>query len=168
MTETPAGLDVRCLQGLRVLDIGHWLAGPFGPTLLGDFGAEVIKVERPEGQNTPMRGALSWSVESRNKKSITLALDQPRGQQLFKDLIKHIDVVTENFVPGTMEKWGLGYAELAAINPRVILVRVSGFGQTGPYARRKSFDRLAIAMGGLTYTTGFPDGPPLRPGFMVA
>jgi crotonobetainyl-CoA:carnitine CoA-transferase CaiB-like acyl-CoA transferase len=162
------GLDVRALQGLRVLDIGHWLAGPFGTTLLGDFGAEVIKVERPGGQNTPMRSPVSWSVENRNKRSITLALDHPKGQALFKELVKHIDVVTENFVPGTLEKWGLGYADLAAVNERVILVRVSGFGQTGPYRDRKSFDRLGIAMGGLTYTTGFPDGPPIRPGFMVA
>jgi len=167
MNESADGLDIRCLQGLKVLDIGHWLAGPFGTTLLADFGADVIKVERPAGQDTPMRGAVSWSVENRNKRAITLALDQPRGQELFKQLIRQIDVVTENFVPGTLEKWGLGYAELAALNPRLILVRVSGFGQTGPYAKRKSFDRLGIAMGGLTYTTGFPDGPPLRPGFMV-
>ncbi len=164
---TPA-MDLRALQGLKVLDIGHWLAGPFGPTLLGDFGADVIKVERPQGQPTPMRGAISRSVENRNKKSITLALDKPRGQAIFKELIKHYDVVVENFVPGTLEKWGLGYADLAAVNERVILVRVTGFGQTGPYAKRKSFDRLGIAMGGLTYTTGYTDRPPVRPGFMVA
>lgn len=163
-----SGPDLRALRGLKVLDIGHWLAGPFGPTLLGDFGADVVKVERPGGQATPMRNPVSWSVENRNKKSITLALDQPRGQELFKQLIRHIDVVVENFVPGTLEKWGLGYADLAAVNERVILVRVTGFGQTGPYRNRKSFDRLGIAMGGLTYTTGYTHEPPVRPGFMVA
>lgn len=162
------GPDFRALYGLKVLDIGHWLAGPFGTTLLADFGADVIKVERPAGQDTPMRGAVSWSVENRNKRSITLALDTPKGQALFRKLAKQIDVVTENFLPGTLEKWGLSYAELSAINERLILVRVSGFGQTGPYAKRKSFDRLGVAMGGLTYTTGEPERPPLRPGFMVA
>ena len=117
----------RALSGLRVLDIGHWIAGPFGPTLLGDFGAEVIRVDRPGGQGTPMSNPISWALDSRNKKSITLALDQPRGQEVFRKLVQHIDVVTENFVPGTLEKWGLGYKELSAINERVILVRVSGF-----------------------------------------
>jgi crotonobetainyl-CoA:carnitine CoA-transferase CaiB-like acyl-CoA transferase len=168
MTIGEGGPDLRALRGLKVLDIGHWLAGPFGPTLLGDFGADVIKVERPGGQNTPMRSPVSWSVENRNKRSITLALDRPRGQALFKRLIGTYDVVVENFVPGTLEKWGLGYGDLCAVNPRVILVRVSGFGQTGPYRDRKSFDRLGIAMGGLTYTTGYTHEPPVRPGFMVA
>jgi crotonobetainyl-CoA:carnitine CoA-transferase CaiB-like acyl-CoA transferase len=161
-------LHPRALEGLKVLDIGHWLAGPFGPTLLGDFGADVIKVERAGGQNTPMRSPVSWALENRNKRAITLALDKPKGQAIFKRLIQHYDVVVENFVPGTLEKWGLGYNDLAAVNERVILVRVSGFGQTGPYANRKSFDRLGIAMGGLTYTSGYTDQPPVRPGFMVA
>ncbi|MHB8573830.1 MAG: CaiB/BaiF CoA transferase family protein [Dehalococcoidia bacterium] len=158
----------RALRGLRVLDIGHWIAGPFGPTLLGDFGADVIRVDRPGGQGTPMSNPVSWALDSRNKKSITLALDKPRGQEIFRQLVQHIDVVTENFVPGTLEKWGMGYAALSAINERVILVRVSGFGQTGPYRNRKSFDRLGIAMGGLTYTSGYTDRPPVRPGYMVA
>lgn len=170
MVDTPLNdaVALRALQGLKVLDIGHWLAGPFGPTLLADFGAEVIKIEPPGGQRTPMTGAISWAVEARNKKCITLALNTPRGQELFKELIRHADVVTENFKPGTLEKWGLDYATLSAINERIILVRVSGFGQTGPYRDRLSFDRLAIAMGGLTYTTGYTDRPPVRPGFMVA
>src|SRR5215211_357535 len=158
----------RALKGLVVLDIGHWLAGPFGGTLLADFGAEVIKVEPPGGQRTPMAGAISWSVEARNKKCITLALNTPRGQELFKQLVRHADVVIENFKPGTLEKWGLAYDALAAENERIILTRVSGFGQTGPYRDRLSFDRLGIAMGGLTYTTGYTDRPPVRPGFMVA
>ena len=158
----------RALRGLRVLDIGHWIAGPFGPTLLADFGADVIRIDRPGGQGTPLSNPVSWALDSRNKKSITLALDQPRGQDVFRRLVKHADVVTENFVPGTLEKWGLGYEELSALNERLILVRVSGFGQTGPYRNRKSFDRLGIAMGGLTYTTGYTDRPPVRPGFMVA
>jgi crotonobetainyl-CoA:carnitine CoA-transferase CaiB-like acyl-CoA transferase len=167
---TTPGLEdaPRALKGLVVLDIGHWLAGPFGATLLADFGAEVIKVEPPGGQRTPMTGAISWSVEARNKKCITLALNTPRGQELFKRLVRHADVVVENFKPGTLEKWGLDYAALAAENERIILTRVSGFGQTGPYRDRLSFDRLGIAMGGLTYTTGYTDRPPVRPGFMVA
>ncbi len=158
----------RALRGLRVLDIGHWIAGPFGPTLLGDFGAEVIRIDRPGGQGTPMSNPVSWALDSRNKKSITLALHKPRGQEIFRQLVKHVDVVTENFVPGTLEKWGLAYKALSAINERLLLVRVSGFGQTGPYRLRKSFDRLGIAMGGLTYTSGYTDRPPVRPGFMVA
>ena len=161
-------LDVRALAGLKVLDIGHWLAGPFGATLLADFGADVIKIEPPGGQRSPMTGAVSWAVEARNKRCITLALNQPRGQAIFKELVPHVDVVVENFKPGTLEKWGLGYDTLSSLNERIILTRVSGFGQSGPYRDRLSFDRLGIAMGGLTYTTGFPEGPPLRPGFMVA
>src|SRR5262249_30685270 len=97
-----------------------------------------------------------------------LALDRPEGAALFKRLVQHADVVTENFVPGTLERWGLGYAELSAVNERIILVRVSGFGQSGPYRDRKSFDRLRIAMGALTYTSGYTARPPVRPGFMVA
>ncbi len=168
ITPLPIGTDLpRALQGLTVLDIGHWIAGPFGATLLGDFGADVIKVERPDNAAGPMHNRSSWAVEQRNKRGITLALDLPNGKELFKQLVKHADVVIENFRPGTMEKLGLGYDVLSEANPRIILTRVSGFGQTGPYKDRPSFDRLGIAMGGLTYTSGYTDRAPVRPGFMV-
>lgn len=168
MGRVSSGEAPRALDGVVVLDIGHWIAGPFGPTLLADFGATVIKVEPPNGQSTPMRNPVSWAVEQRNKKCITLALNTPRGRELFLDLVRRADVVVENFSPGTLERWDLSYARLSEANERLILVRVSGFGQTGPYRDRPAFDRLAIAMGGLTYTTGFPDSPPVRPGFQVA
>ena len=157
----------RALNGLRVLDIGHWLAGPFGATLLADFGADVLKVERPGGQGLPTENRIGWAQDQRNKRGITLALDHPKGRAIFLDLINHYDVVVENFRPGTMEKLGLGYDVLSAANPRVILTRVSGFGQTGPFKDRPSFDRIGIAMAGLTYTSGYTDRPPVRPGFMV-
>lgn len=158
----------RALEGLRVLDIGHWIAGPFGPTLLADFGADVIKVEQPEGRASPVRRAVSWALDQRNKRCITLALNTPRGREIFVDLAKQADVVVENFRPGTVDRLGIGYETLSAVNERLVMVHVSGFGQTGPYRDRPSFDRLAIAMGGLTYTSGFEDTPPVRPGFMVA
>lgn len=162
------GNTPRALEGLRVLDIGHWIAGPFGPTLLADFGADVIKVEQPDSRANPVRGPVSWALDQRNKRCITLALDKPRGRELFIDLVKHADVVVENFRPGTVDRLGIGYTTLSAVNERLVMVHVSGFGQTGPYRDRPSFDRLAIAMGGLTYTSGYDDQPPVRPGFMVA
>jgi crotonobetainyl-CoA:carnitine CoA-transferase CaiB-like acyl-CoA transferase len=162
------GNTPRALEGLRVLDIGHWIAGPFGPTLLADFGADVIKVEQPDSRANPVRGPVSWALDQRNKRCITLALDKPRGRELFIDLVKQADVVVENFRPGTVDRLGIGYETLSAVNERLVMVHVSGFGQTGPYRDRPSFDRLAIAMGGLTYTSGYDDQPPVRPGFMVA
>lgn len=162
------GNTPRALEGLRVLDIGHWIAGPFGPTLLADFGADVIKIEQPDSRANPVRGPVSWALDQRNKRCITLALDKPRGRELFIDLVTHADVVVENFRPGTVDRLGIGYTTLSAVNERLVMVHVSGFGQTGPYRDRPSFDRLAIAMGGLTYTSGYDDQPPVRPGFMVA
>jgi len=163
------------LTGLRVLDLGTRIGAPFAATLLGDLGAEVIKVELPR-QGDFMRTigpfvdgySLFWAVEGRGKKSITCDLRKPAGQALLKRLVVLADVVVENFQPGTLESWGLGYDALAAINPAVILTRVSVYGQTGPYRDRPGLDRNGIAMGGLLYITGYPDRPPVRPGVIVS
>jgi formyl-CoA transferase len=163
------------LAGLRVLELGTLLAGPFCGQLLGDFGAEVIKIE-PPNQGDPMRvwgrekaggKSLWWPVVARNKKAITLDLRQAEGQALLKDLVKQSDFVLENFRPGTMEKWGLGWSELSAINPRLIMIRVSGFGQTGPYSRQAGFGAIGEAMGGLRYVVGDPSTPPSRMGISI-
>src|SRR5262245_12482810 len=163
------------LADLRVLELGTLIAGPFCGQLLGDMGAEVIKIEAP-GQGDPMRHwgpqprgkpSVWWPVIGRNKKGITLDLRQERGQSLFKDLCRKADVIIENFRPGTLEKWGLGYEALAALNPRLILVRVSGYGQTGPYAQRAGYGGIGEAMGGLRYIVGEPDRPPSRVGISI-
>ena len=159
------------LSGLRVLELATNVAGPLGATLFAEFGAEVIKVEIP-GTGDPARHfapfyeekSLTYVVLGRNKKSVTLDLRKPRGQELLKRLVKVSDVLIENFRPGTMEKWGLGYDEIRKVNHRLIMVRVSGFGQDGPYKDRAAFDRIASAMGGLTYLTGYPESPPVRVG----
>lgn len=163
------------LAGIRVLDVGTMIAGPVAATLLGDFGAEVIKVEQPSGGD-PIRKigpfasgeSLWWNVEGRNKKSVTLDLHSPDGQALFHRLVRTADVVVENFKPGTMAKWNVGYEALKAVNPRVVMLSVSGFGQTGPYAERRGYDRIALAFAGLLNMTGFPDRAPVRPGTAVA
>ena len=163
------------LTGIRVLDLGTRIAAPFAATLLADLGAEVIKVELP-GQGDFLRTigpfekgySLFWAVEGRGKKSITLDLRKPAGQALLKRLVAHADVVVENFQPGTLESWGLGYDVLSAINPGVVLTRVSVYGQTGPYRDRPGLDRNGIALGGLLYITGYPDRPPVRPGLIVS
>ncbi len=161
------------LSGLRVIDAATFVAAPFTATILGEFGAEVIKVENPRGGDpwrhygtpTPRDGdTLAWLSEARNKKSLPLDLRDPRGAELFRRLVAHSDVVCENFRPGTMERWGLGWDELSAVNPALIMLRVSGYGQTGPYADRPGFARIAQAFGGLTYLAGMPDGPPVTPG----
>ncbi|MCH7570744.1 MAG: CoA transferase [Deltaproteobacteria bacterium] len=157
------------LQGVRVLEIGQLLAGPFAGAFLAAFGAEVIKIEPPNGGD-PLRTwrkaykgtGLWWSVLSRNKKCITLNLRHPQGQELARKLAKDVDILLENFKPGTMEKWGLGYDELKKVNPRLIMVRVSGWGQTGPYASRPGYASVAEAMSGLRYVTGYPDRAPVR------
>jgi len=164
MTEGP-------LNDIRVLELGQLIAGPFCGQLLGDLGAEVIKVESP-GQGDPMREwgqgvPVWWSVIARNKKSITLNLREARGQALLRKLVAQADVLIENFRPGTMEKWQLGYAELAEINPRLIMVRVSGFGQTGPYAARAGYGSIGEAMGGIRNLAGDPDRPPSRVGLSI-
>jgi formyl-CoA transferase len=163
------------LAGLRVLELGTLLAGPFCGQLLGDFGAEVIKIE-PPNQGDPMRAwgrekaggkSLWWPVVARNKKAITLDLRQAEGQALLKELVRQSDFLLENFRPGTMEKWGLGWSELSAINPRLIMIRVSGFGQTGPYSRQAGFGAIGEAMGGLRYVVGDPSTPPSRMGISI-
>jgi crotonobetainyl-CoA:carnitine CoA-transferase CaiB-like acyl-CoA transferase len=166
------GLVPKALDGLRVLDLATFVAAPFCCTLLGEFGAEVIKIEQPERGDdlrrlgTPARPGLSywWLVESRNKKSITCNLRDPAGQALVKRLAADTDVLAENFRPGTMERWGLGWDELRAVNQRLVMVRISAFGQTGPYRERPGFGRIAAAMGGLSYLSGYPDRPPVTPG----
>jgi crotonobetainyl-CoA:carnitine CoA-transferase CaiB-like acyl-CoA transferase len=159
------------LADLRVLELGQLIAGPFCGQLLGDLGAEVIKVE-PPGVGDPMRSwgqglPVWWSVIGRNKKSVSLDLREPEGQALLKRLVADADVLIENFRPGTMEKWALGYADLAAVNPKLIMVRVSGFGQTGPYARRAGYGSIGEAMGGIRYLAGDPDRPPSRVGLSI-
>ena len=164
------------LAGIRVLDIGTLIAGPFAATMLGDFGAEVIKVEQP-GMGDALRGtpqggraarSENWLVEGRNKKSVTLNLRVAAGQEILRELVRHADVLIENFTPGTLERWGLGWEALRAINPRLIMVRVSGYGQTGPYAQRSGYDRIALGFSGYMYPTGFPDRYPVRPAFPTA
>jgi crotonobetainyl-CoA:carnitine CoA-transferase CaiB-like acyl-CoA transferase len=163
------------LVGLRVLDLGTRIGAPFAATLLADLGADVIKVELP-GQGDFMRTigpfdrghSLFWAVEGRGKRSITLDLRKPAGQGLLRRLVALADVVVENFQPGTLESWGLGYEALAAVNPAIILTRVSVYGQDGPYRDRPGLDRNGIAMGGLMYITGYPDRPPVRPGLIVS
>jgi crotonobetainyl-CoA:carnitine CoA-transferase CaiB-like acyl-CoA transferase len=172
MTISPAS---GALADLRVLELGTLIAGPFCGQLLGDMGAEVIKIEAP-GQGDPMRHwgpqergkpSVWWAVIGRNKKAITLDLRQTDGQRLFKDLCRQSDVVVENFRPGTLEKWGCGWQDLSAVNPRLILVRVSGYGQTGPYAQRAGYGGIGEAMGGLRYIVGEPDRPPSRVGISI-
>ena len=158
------------LAGVRVVELGQLLAGPFTGRLLGDMGAEIIKVE-PPGQPDPIREwgkaryqgrSLWWPVQSRNKKCITLNLRAERGQQLLLELVKQADVLTENFRPGTLERWNVGWEQLSEVNPRLVLARISGYGQTGPYAERAGFASVAEAMGGIRYINGFPDEPPPR------
>jgi crotonobetainyl-CoA:carnitine CoA-transferase CaiB-like acyl-CoA transferase len=164
------------LAGIRVLDVGTLIAGPFGATLLGDFGAEVIKVEQPGSGDALRRGmedgvarrSGDWLVEGRNKKSVTLNLRVAAGQQLLKELAARADVLFENFTPGTMERWGLGFDVLHALNPRLVMVRVSGYGQSGPYSTRAGYDRIALGFSGYMYPTGFPDRIPVRPAFPTA
>jgi crotonobetainyl-CoA:carnitine CoA-transferase CaiB-like acyl-CoA transferase len=163
------------LAGLRILDLGTRIGAPFAATLLADLGADVIKVELP-GQGDFMRTigpfvgdySLFWAVEGRNRRSITLDLRKPAGQALLKRLVPLSDAIVENFQPGTLEGWGLGYDELASINPAIVLTRVSVYGQTGPYRNRPGLDRNGIALGGLMYITGYADRPPVRPGVIVS
>lgn len=162
------------LAGLKVLDVSTLFAGPLAATMLGDFGAEIIKVEHPRGDPVRSHGASKdgvglWAkVVGRNKRGITLYLGSPEGQAVFRRLVVDADVVIENFRPGTLERWGLGYDELSRINPRLVLTRVTGFGQIGPYAGRAGFGTLAEAMSGFAAITGEPDGPPTLPPFGLA
>ena len=158
------------LAGLKVLDLSLLIAGGTASSLLADFGAEVIKVERP-GSGDPLRNwgpfhngaSLWWKVHARNKKSITLNLAHPEGQSILKQLTKHADLLIEGFRPGTMERWGLGPDDLQQVNPALVMVRYSGFGQTGPYKDRPGFGTIAECMSGYIGMTGFPDSPPVLP-----
>jgi formyl-CoA transferase len=162
------------LQGIRVLELGSLIAGPFCAKTLADFGAEVIKVE-PPGEGDPLRRwrrmrngvSLWWHVQSRSKKSITLDLRQADGQAVVRRLARSCDILIENFRPGALERWNLGWEVLKAENPKLILVRISGYGQTGPYRGRPGFAAIAEAFGGLRYVTGFPDRPPVRPNLSI-
>jgi crotonobetainyl-CoA:carnitine CoA-transferase CaiB-like acyl-CoA transferase len=163
------------LAGIRVIELGNFIAGPFLTRILADFGAEVIKVELP-GEGDPIRKwgstvekgkSIWWTTQSRNKKCITLDMRNDKGQQLARELCKTADVVVENFRPGVLEKWGMGYEQLQQINPRLIMVRISGFGQDGPYRDRAGFGSVGEAMGGLRYVTGYPDRPPTRIGISM-
>jgi len=163
------------LAGVRVLDLGTMLAGPFTGTLLGDFGADVLKIEQP-GSGDPMRTigpyvngeSLWWNVESRNKRSVCLDLRKKEGGALLLDLVAHADVLIENFRPGTMARWGLSYDTLKTANPKLVMASVSGFGQTGPYSERPAYDRMAQAFSGILNMTGYADRPPVRPGVALA
>lgn len=163
------------MADLRVVEMGTLLAGPFCGQLMGDFGAEVIKIE-PPGQGDPMRDwgqekahgkSLWWPVIARNKKSVTVNLRVEEGQQIIRDLVRETDFLLENFRPGTMERWNLAYEDLRKINPGLIMIRVSGFGQTGPYAKRAGFGAVGESMGGLRYVCGDPSAPPSRVGISI-
>lgn len=163
----------RPLEGIRVLDIATFIAAPMAASILGEFGAEVIKIEQPRGGD-PLRhfgvpsvetdDTFCWLSEARNKKSVTLNLRRTEGADILRELVAKSDVLCENFRPGTLEKWGLGYEELSRINPALVMLRVSGFGQDGPYSARPGFARIAHAFGGLAHLTGMDGGPPLTPG----
>jgi crotonobetainyl-CoA:carnitine CoA-transferase CaiB-like acyl-CoA transferase len=164
----------RALDSVRVLDLATYLAAPVCATLLGEFGAEVIKVEQPRVGDDLRRlgraagpdagGSYWWFVESRNKKSITCNLRDPEGQALIRRLVSESHVLTENFRPGTLERWNLGWEALSAIRRSLVMVRISAFGQTGPSRERPGFGRIAAAVGGLAYLSGYPDRPPVSPG----
>jgi formyl-CoA transferase len=163
-----AGGGAGALGGVRVLDLSQWLAGPAAAALLGDFGAEVIMVELPTTGPASIDGpgsrGVGFPVTNRNKRSITLDVRSPSGRKVFLELVRLSDVIVENFRPGTLERWSLGPAELHAINPRLVILRSSGFGQTGPYTARAAFNPVGLAFGGMTYLNGFPDRPPCRDG----
>jgi formyl-CoA transferase len=162
------------LDGVRVLELGNFIAGPFAGQLLGDYGADVVKIEAP-GAGDPMRhwgvtldgDSLWWPTIARNKRSVTLDLKQEEGRALLARLAARCDVVLENFRPGVLDRWGLDYGSLSAANPALVLVHVSGFGQTGPLAGQAGFGSVGEAMGGIRYTTGSPDRPPSRAGISL-
>lgn len=161
------------LKGLRVLDVATLFAGPVIATLLGDFGADVIKVEHPRGDGQRYMGwqkngtCLWWTFLGRNKRSVTLDLHKEEARELLLELVRDADVMIENFRPGTLEGWGIGYDKLSEVNPHLVLVRVTAFGQTGPYSNRPGFGTLAEAMSGFAHINGYPDGPPTLPPFAL-
>ncbi|MFZ6753195.1 CaiB/BaiF CoA transferase family protein [Undibacterium sp. Dicai25W] len=162
------------LAGIKVLELGTLIAGPFCSRMLAEFGAEVIKIESPEGGD-PIRQwrvlkdgtSLWWSVQARNKKSLSLNMKSPEGQEIARRLALDADIIIENYRPGVLEKWNLGYESLKAINPATIMVRLSGYGQTGPMRDQPGFGAIGEAMGGLRYVSGHPDRPPVRVGISI-
>ncbi|SFB29144.1 CoA-transferase family III [Lentibacillus halodurans] len=162
------------LEGVKVLELGSLIAGPFAGRLMAEFGADVVKVETP-GKGDPLRDwrhiyegtSLWWKLQSRNKKSITVNLKSEEGQKIIRSLVKECDILIENFRPGTMEKWNLGYDALSAVNPGLVMVRVSGYGQTGPYRDKPGFGSVGESIGGLRHITGYPDRPPTRVGISL-
>lgn len=164
----------RPLEGIKILELGNIVAAPFAGKIFSEFGAEVIKIEEPTNGD-PLRQwrvmhhdtSVWWYVQSRNKKSVTVNLRNSKGQEIVKELVEHADVVLENFKPGTLEKWNLGYEELKAVNSSIILTRISGYGQTGPYREKPGFGSVAEALGGLRYLTGYPNLPPVRTGVAI-
>jgi formyl-CoA transferase len=162
------------LSNIKVVELGTLIAGPYCARLLAEFGAEVIKIETP-GEGDPLRkwrklhegNSLWWYAQARNKKSVAVNLRDPEGQAIVRDLARGADIVVENFRPGTMEKWGLGYEALSKDNPGLVMVRLSGFGQTGPYKDRPGFGAIGESMGGMRYITGYPDRAPVRVGISI-
>jgi succinyl-CoA---D-citramalate CoA-transferase len=162
------------LQDVKVIEIGTLIAGPYAAGLLAQFGANVIKIESP-GSGDPLRTwrklhagtSLWWYAQSRNKKSVTVNLKAPEGQEIVRELVKDADIVIENFRPGALESWGLGWEALSKVNPKLIMVRISGYGQSGPYRDRPGFAAIAESMGGLRYLAGYPDRPPVRVGVSI-
>ncbi|MBK6803495.1 MAG: CoA transferase [Betaproteobacteria bacterium] len=173
-TIAPPPLPPGALSGLKVLEMGALIAGPFCAKLLGEFGADVVKIE-PPGQGDPLRKwrylkdgtSVWWHVQSRNKRSVGVDLRKPEGQAIARELAARADILVENFRPGTLEEWGMGYEALARANPGLVMVRISGYGQTGPYASRPGFGVIGEAMGGLRHVTGTPDRPPSRVGVSI-
>jgi len=164
----------RPLEGLKVVDAATLFAGPVIATMMADFGADVIKVEHPRGDNLRTLGwskdgvSLWWALIGRNKRAVTLSLSHPEGQELAKRLLKDVDVFIEGFRPGTLERWNLGPDVLHEVNPGLVIVRTSGFGQTGPYSTLPGFGTLAESISGYAYINGWPDGPPTLPPFALA
>lgn len=175
LQDHPRSVATGPLVGLRVVEMGQLIAGPFCGQVLGDLGAEVIKLEQPGtgdpmrvwGRSLPQGESMWWSIVGRNKQSVTVNLRTSDGQAIAKRLIANADIVVENFRPGTLERWGMSYDELSAINPGLILTRVSGFGQTGPYSSRAGYGAIGEAMGGLRYVVGDPSTPPSRVGISI-
>ncbi|MBI1397978.1 MAG: CoA transferase [Betaproteobacteria bacterium] len=171
---TGPSLPPSALAGLKVVELGQLIAGPFSTKILGEFGADVIKIE-PPGTGDPLRNwrlildgtSVWWQVQSRNKRSVALDLRQPEGQDIVRALVREADVLVENFRPGTLEGWGLGWEELSAINPGLVMLRISGYGQTGPYRDLPGFGAIGEAMGGLRYLTGEPGRVPVRVGVSI-
>ncbi|WKA58318.1 CaiB/BaiF CoA-transferase family protein [Planococcus shenhongbingii] len=162
------------LEGVKVLELGSLIAGPFAARIMGEFGAEVIKVE-PPGKGDPIRNwrvvhegtSLWWYVQSRNKKCITLDLKSLEGKEIIQKLAEEVDIVVENFRPGTLEKWGIGYEDLKKVNKKIIFVRISGYGQDGPYKDKPGFGSIGEAVGGIRHLTGYPELPPTRVGISL-